>query len=73
MDTFSVWHWGIVAVIGVFYLGVGYLVARIVGRLGFSRWWAVVALIPYINVAGLCVLAFVKWPIERQSKSGSDT
>lgn len=73
MDTFSVWHWGIVAVIGVLYLGFGYLVARIVGRLGFSRWWAVVALIPYINVAGLCVLAFVKWPIERQSKSGSDT
>jgi hypothetical protein len=35
-------------------------------RIGFSRWWVVVALIPYVNVVGLWILAFVKWPIERR-------
>ena len=61
MGTFSVWHW---IVVGVALFVAGYPTARILRRLGFSRWWVVVAIIPYANVAALWVLAFVRWPVE---------
>lgn len=63
MGTFSIWHW---IVVGVALFVLGYPTARILRRLGFSRWWIMVALIPYANVAGLWALAFVKWPLERR-------
>ena len=63
MGTFSIWHW---VVVGVALLVLGYPIARILQRLGFSRWWTLVALIPYANVVGLWALAFVKWPLERR-------
>lgn len=63
MGTFSVWHW---IVVGVTLVVLGYPAARILWRLGFSRWWVVVALIPYANVVGLWALAFVRWPLERR-------
>ena len=63
MGTFSVWHW---IVVGVTLVVLGYPSARILWRLGFSRWWVVVALIPYANVVGLWALAFVRWPLERR-------
>ena len=61
MGSFSIWHW---LTVGFALLVLGYPAARILRRLGFSRWWVVAALIPYVNVVGLWVLAFVKWPIE---------
>lgn len=61
MGMVSVWHWVIVAVILVV---LGYPVARILGRLGFSRWWVLLALLPYANLVGLWIIAFVKWPVE---------
>ena len=70
MGYFSVWHWMVVVVV---LLLLGYPVARILHRLGFSRWWVIAALIPYGFLVGLWVLAFVKWPIQRQSTPGSDT
>ena len=33
-------------------------------RLGFSPWWAIVAPISPLNIIGLWVIAFVKWPVE---------
>ena len=50
MGMVSVWHWVVVAVILVV---LGYPVARILGRLGFSRWWVLLALLPYANLVGL--------------------
>ena len=63
MGTFSIWHW---VVVGVALLVLGYPIARILQRLGVSRWWTLVALIPYANVVGLWALAFVRWPLERR-------
>lgn len=63
MGSFSLWHW---AIVGVVLMILGYPAARILKRLGFSPWWVVLALIPYLNVGGLWLLAFVKWPIERR-------
>lgn len=70
MGMVSVWHWVIVAVILVV---LGYPVARILGRLGFSRWWVLLALLPYANLVGLWIIAFVKWPVEgrRTEDAGS--
>lgn len=63
MGTNSVWHW---VTVGVVLVVLGYPTARILRRLGFSRWWVVVALIPYANVVGLWLLAFVRWPLEKR-------
>jgi hypothetical protein len=67
VGAFSISHWAIVGVVLFVVLFVlGYPASRVLKRIGFSRWWVVVALIPYVNVVGLWILAFVKWPIERR-------
>jgi len=63
MGNFSAWHWLIMAALLVL---AGYPIARVLNRLGFSRWWVLLALVPYINFVALWVLAFVKWPVERR-------
>jgi len=49
---------------------VGVPVSRILRRLGFSGWWTILAFIPWINVIGLWVIAFVRWPKDREGVSG---
>jgi hypothetical protein len=67
MGGMSIWHWIIV----LFYVfTIAYPVARILGRLGYSKWLSIVALIPLINLIGLWILAFVRWPIEDQEGRG---
>ena len=41
----------------------------ILRRLGFSPWWAIVAPISPLNILGLWVIAFVKWPVEDPLRS----
>jgi hypothetical protein len=40
-------------------------VAKILGRLGFSQWWAAVAAIPLVNLVFLWIVAFIEWPRDR--------
>lgn len=63
MGSFSAWHW---LIIGALLFLAAYPIARILNRLGFSRWWVLVAMVPYLNFLGLWVLAFVKWSAERR-------
>lgn len=37
-------------------------VARILRRTGHSRWWCLIAWIPLVDIVGLWMLAYVKWP-----------
>jgi hypothetical protein len=37
-------------------------VIRILDRVGHSRWFAVIVFIPLVNLFGLWMLAFGKWP-----------
>ena len=67
MGDSSIWHWLVVLVVGVAFAIVAYPAARILKRMGFSRWWTLVAFIPYLNVAALWVLAFVRWPNDQRS------
>lgn len=46
-------------------LVIGYPIALILKRMGINRLWVLVAFIPLVNLIGLWVLAFKKWPIDR--------
>jgi hypothetical protein len=46
----------------IYFLLVGLPVARILSRLGLSRWATIFAFIPVVNIAGLWALAYVEWP-----------
>jgi hypothetical protein len=52
-------HWLMFVVMAALIL---YPVGRILGRIGLSPFWSVVALIPFFNLIGLWVLAFSLWP-----------
>lgn len=43
--------WAFVAVFG-----------RIVNRAGYSRWWLVLMIVPFLNLIMLWVFAFAEWP-----------
>ncbi|MGR8999115.1 MAG: hypothetical protein ACU88J_08720 [Gammaproteobacteria bacterium] len=39
-----------------------WLAFRIVQKAGFDGWWALVLLIPVVNIAMIWVFAFKRWP-----------
>jgi len=59
MLGYGLTHWLMFAVMIAALL---YPVGRILGRIGLSPFWSVVALIPLLNLIGLWVLAFAEWP-----------
>jgi hypothetical protein len=62
MGSFSVWHWLIVLVlVGIFI----YPVARIISKAGYSSAWALLWLVPLVNIVALWVFAFADWPVRR--------
>jgi hypothetical protein len=61
MGGVSVWHWLVVILLMVPYV---WGIVCILRRIGFSRWWVLLALVPYLNLIGLLTLAYAKWPVE---------
>ncbi len=61
MGSFSIWH-GLLIIAWI--VAVMVPVAIILRRLGYSAWWVVIAPIAPLNVIGLWVLAFARWPRE---------
>jgi hypothetical protein len=43
---------------------------KILGRMGFPRWLAVMASIPLVNLIVLYYLAVVPWPVETRRVAG---
>jgi hypothetical protein len=41
---------------------IGVPVSNILHRAGRSRWWLLIAIIPLINLIGLWLFAFTRWP-----------
>ena len=41
-------------------------VAKVLQRTGFSTWWMLLIFVPVINVVGLWIFAFGKWPIDKR-------
>jgi hypothetical protein len=59
--------------LAVVYIGLVLVpVMRILDRLGFNRWLALIALVPGGNVFGLWMLAFSKWPAVESAPRHSD-
>ncbi len=58
MTGFSLWHWLIVL---IWLAVVGFPVAKILGRLGYSKLLTILAFIPLVNLIGLWLLAFGSW------------
>jgi hypothetical protein len=38
---------------------------RILRRVGLNRWWALLFFVPLLNLVGLWLLAWGKWPAEQ--------
>lgn len=38
------------------------MIARVLRRAGFSRWWALLVLVPVVNVVALWLFAYARWP-----------
>jgi hypothetical protein len=66
MGSFSIAHLLGLALILVVFAVPGAIILR---RLGFSRWWVIVAMLPYVNIVGLWVLAFIRWPALDRSEA----
>ncbi len=64
MSSFSIWHWLFLAVwLAVFIVPLW----RIVSKAGFPGAFALLAIIPLLNIVLLWVFAFIKWPVERKA------
>jgi hypothetical protein len=63
---FGLTHW---IVFAVFVAAVLYPVGRILDRIGFSPFWSVLVMIPFVNLIGLWGLAFIDWPRDRNQRS----
>jgi uncharacterized membrane protein YhaH (DUF805 family) len=62
METFSVWQgFGLLLFWAVFLVPLW----RIISKAGYSGAWALISLIPFINIIALWIFAFAKWPNER--------
>jgi hypothetical protein len=64
MHSFSVWHWIIVALYAYIFVAPCWRIAK---RAGFSGAWALLAIVPLVNIVILWVFAYVKWPTERST------
>lgn len=63
MGTFSVFHWLIVLITGFV---VVFPTWKILGRMGFPGWWALLSVVPVLNLILLWVVSLVRWPVENQ-------
>jgi hypothetical protein len=59
MGGFSIWHWLIVL---LWIFGIGMPIAKILGRLGYSKALTILAFVPLVNIIALWLLASGSWP-----------
>jgi uncharacterized membrane protein YhaH (DUF805 family) len=38
------------------------MIGRVLRRAGYSPWWALLVLVPLVNLVALWVFAYVRWP-----------
>lgn len=65
--SMTVWHLIVFAIAAALIL---YPTGRILQRLGFSPFWSVIALVPFVNLIGLWVVATVPWPRDERGSDG---
>jgi hypothetical protein len=63
MDWAATLIFALAIIVGLFLLGLTLLyLSRAIAKAGFSPWWALIALVPVVNVVMLWVFAFARWP-----------
>ena len=67
MGSYGLGHWAVFAITVAIIL---YPIGRILGRIGFSPFWSVLALVPIGNLIALWFLAFIAWPEKGRSTIG---
>jgi len=60
MGAFSIWHWLILSVLVC--LNLIYIPA--LRKAGFSGWWALLSVLPVVNIVLLWIFAFARWPAQ---------
>ena len=55
------WQYAVIVLVVIFAL---IPMVKILRRMGFSGWWAVIAVISPLNIIGLWYLAYWGWPTE---------
>jgi len=59
MGSLSIYQWLII----IFFIVIlSFPIARILSRIGFSKWWTIVYFIPFVNIVGIWILAYSRWP-----------
>jgi len=58
MDTLS-----IVLIFGPIVAFAVWICSRVLQKAGFSGWWCVLVVVPVVNIVGLWVFSFVRWPV----------
>ncbi len=59
MESFSAWHGLVLLAIVILPI---WLMSKVLAKAGLSGWWALIGLVPLVNLAALWVFAFAKWP-----------
>ena len=67
MAGYGLGHWLIFAVMVTVIL---YPTGRILARIGLSPFWSILALIPFVNLVALWLLAFIDWPARERKTFG---
>jgi uncharacterized membrane protein YhaH (DUF805 family) len=48
-----------------------WMIGRVLRRAGYSAWWALLVLVPLVNLVALWVFAYVRWPaVDRSAPRG---
>jgi len=56
----SIWHWLLILIVEV--VLPFFPASKILKRAGFSKWWAIAYLIPFVSLVVLFVFAYSDWP-----------
>jgi hypothetical protein len=59
MGSLGIWQWLFVIFLIVV---LSIPIARILTRIGYSKWWTIVYFIPFVNIVGIWILAYSRWP-----------
>jgi hypothetical protein len=59
MPLHTALHWATVIISCLLILSP---IIKILRRVGFSEWWALLALVPIVNIAALWFFAYMRWP-----------
>lgn len=62
MGDISIWQ--SILILFIFFLIPLFVFGPVAKKAGYSRWWALLLVIPIINLVLIWVFAFIKWPAE---------